>query len=556
MKNFKRLSLVLSLLLSAVMLLGPTTAYAEVINGFDTAKVFNVAAALNGGTASATSTLSSNYPPSRIVDISSDQENSWRSTDTVVPSVASPQAVAIKFNKPQTIFRVRWLANNDVYPQTPKNYEIQYATNPGAAVNDSPYSSNWASVTNMTNGTAGQEMTNGFVSGNKVTNNLYNSANTVVSHTFDPVLAYGIRMVITDKNGGRVYVALRELEVYGNNSQNSFNVATSYNGGAADATSWYNQYQEPDHVNNSIIGDGWVSANVAPTALSPHVVGLKFKAKMIVNKLKWVSWSNSSPQTPKNYELQYAVNETASIKDAVNSPNWAPVAAMTNGDNGQEMTDGNVSGNTVTNSTMFQPNTAVSHTFTPVAAYGMRMIITDKNGTSYQYVAVSEMEVYGNYEGVVTPPVNPIPAPANLKVSNVTDTSLTLSWDAVTHPELVGYMVYQNGVHISSIAANVTAVSFQNLKPGIAYTFGVTATTTNGAESPMSAPVQVTTFNSINPPPGGVQGGTVINSGTSISNLNIYNSTVTINITNNSYNYNNMYPMNPGITSVNMLPAQ
>ncbi|WP_430122913.1 fibronectin type III domain-containing protein [Paenibacillus solani] len=103
-------------------------------------------------------------------------------------------------------------------------------------------------------------------------------------------------------------------------------------------------------------------------------------------------------------------------------------------------------------------------------------------------------------------------APANLTVSGVTSSSVTLSWQASTdNVGVTGYDVYQG----SSLAVSVTGLSatISGLTPSTTYSFKVVAKDAAGNLSPASATVNATTS--------GTGGGTDTTAPTAPSNLTV-----------------------------------
>ncbi|WP_279401180.1 fibronectin type III domain-containing protein [Piscibacillus salipiscarius] len=83
-------------------------------------------------------------------------------------------------------------------------------------------------------------------------------------------------------------------------------------------------------------------------------------------------------------------------------------------------------------------------------------------------------------------------APANLATSNVTDTTLSLTWDAVSYEAgIEHYEIYRDG---ASVGTSTTA-SFDDtgLTADTTYQYQVKAIATEGTESPLSDAVSVTT---------------------------------------------------------------
>jgi hypothetical protein len=85
-------------------------------------------------------------------------------------------------------------------------------------------------------------------------------------------------------------------------------------------------------------------------------------------------------------------------------------------------------------------------------------------------------------------------APGNLAASNVTASSVALSWQASTDDAgVTGYEVYSNGTLITTVIT--TSFSVTGLNPGVAYSFYVKAKDSYGNRSAASNVVNITTTN-------------------------------------------------------------
>ena len=128
-------------------------------------------------------------------------------------------------------------------------------------------------------------------------------------------------------------------------------------------------------------------------------------------------------------------------------------------------------------------------------------LIGFKPGTPYAFTvkardAAGNVSVASNQITVLlaapkdtTPPS----APTNLKTTNVTSTSVALSWTASTDD--VGVVVYQiySGTTAAGTALGTTSATLSNLTPNTNYVFTVTALDAAGNASPTSNAVSVTT---------------------------------------------------------------
>ncbi|GAA1659740.1 PHB depolymerase family esterase [Catellatospora bangladeshensis] len=125
----------------------------------------------------------------------------------------------------------------------------------------------------------------------------------------------------------------------------------------------------------------------------------------------------------------------------------------------------------------------------------------DQCGTAASYFldticsAYRDALFFGLDGGGTTP--TPPGAPTGLSVTGVTDTSVALSWTAVSGA--TGYHVYRGGTKLTSSPVTGAAYTATGLSAGTAYTFTVTAVSASG-ESGQSAPVSATTTGGTTPP--------------------------------------------------------
>lgn len=104
-----------------------------------------------------------------------------------------------------------------------------------------------------------------------------------------------------------------------------------------------------------------------------------------------------------------------------------------------------------------------------------------------------------NILNVTTPDTQAPSAPANLAVSNLSQTSLTLSWTASNdNVGVIGYDVYQDGIKIN--ASNIAGTNFNvtGLNAATAYSYYVIAKDAANNNSVASATLNVTTLSATN----------------------------------------------------------
>jgi poly(hydroxyalkanoate) depolymerase family esterase len=117
----------------------------------------------------------------------------------------------------------------------------------------------------------------------------------------------------------------------------------------------------------------------------------------------------------------------------------------------------------------------------------------DQCGTAGSYFIDTICSAYydARYFGLdqIDDPARP-PAPSGLAVTATTETSVSLSWHAVT--DATGYHVYRNGTRITSSPLTATAYTDSGLTSGTTYSYAVSAVNSAG-EGPRSASVSATT---------------------------------------------------------------
>jgi poly(hydroxyalkanoate) depolymerase family esterase len=108
-------------------------------------------------------------------------------------------------------------------------------------------------------------------------------------------------------------------------------------------------------------------------------------------------------------------------------------------------------------------------------------------------------------------------APTGLAVTGTTDTTASLSWNAVSGA--AGYNVYRGGTKVNTSAITGTGYTDTGLATGTGYTYTVSALDSGGSEGPQSTSVNATTTGAHQglPAPTGLSVGTVTSSTIALS---------------------------------------
>ncbi|WP_206912053.1 hypothetical protein IGL98_003251 [Enterococcus sp. DIV0840] len=125
------------------------------------------------------------------------------------------------------------------------------------------------------------------------------------------------------------------------------------------------------------------------------------------------------------------------------------------------------------------------------SGYHVVLAVWDVEDTPNAFYNVIDVNVKGN--GEITPPVEEAPAtPTNVKTSEVTTSSLKLTWNTVSNAK--EYNVYRDGKKVATVGG--TQFNDANLAENTTYSYQVEAVGTNDKISEKSAAVKATTQSS------------------------------------------------------------
>ena len=144
---------------------------------------------------------------------------------------------------------------------------------------------------------------------------------------------------------------------------------------------------------------------------------------------------------------------------------------------------------------------AAAYTFDPTSANAVTLAVpsgsarfvraTISANTGWPAGQLAEFEIYSNGSGGGNQPPS---APGALTATAHTSSSVSLSWTAATDDVgVTGYQVRQAGTVIATVGGSTLTYTVTGLTPATAYAFTVTAGDANGAVSPPSNAVTVTT---------------------------------------------------------------
>ena len=229
-------------------------------------------------------------------------------------------------------------------------------------------------------------------------------------------------------------------------------------------------------TNYRLYKDGLVLATVAGSVLTYHVTGLLPETAYTFKVEAGDAYNNWSVDGPTD------VSTTA---PDTTDPSWPPGSSLTASD--VEATSLTLTWTeaqddvAVTGYVIYQDGIEIAQvdaaTFSysviglsPETAYGFNVQATD----AYSNLSADGPSTSTTSAADTTPPQ--WPAGSSLTASDITATSLALSWTAATDDVGVsGYRIYQDGLQITAVGAGVLTYDVTGLSPETAYTFKVEA---------------------------------------------------------------------------------
>ena len=145
-----------------------------------------------------------------------------------------------------------------------------------------------------------------------------------------------------------------------------------------------------------------------------------------------------------------------------------------------------------------------TETLTALAASGRYVRINGTQRATQWGYSLFEFQVYGSITSAASPT-----APSNLHTTSVTDTGISLAWNASTPGTggaLKEYDIFQHGSQIGTVGAGTLSYSATGLAPNTQYFFTIFAKDVNGDISPPSAELPVKTAPSSDTTPPSVPG--------------------------------------------------
>lgn len=236
-----------------------------------------------------------------------------------------------------------------------------------------------------------------------------------------------------------------------------------------------------DDINWSINSGGTPSNGTGPSGASDGTYYIYMEVsgngsgypnkQAILNSPCFDLGGESSATLTFNYQMTGSDVGTIAIEASANNGNtWSQVWSRSN-DQGAAWNDGEID-------------------LSAYAGGTLRLRLNGTSGSSWQGdIAIDNMELFtGPAPDTQAPTV-----PASLAATDITQTALTLNWNASTdNVGVVGYEVYEGGASIGTVTG--TTASITGLTASTSYSFNVAALDAAGNSSALSTTLDVTTL--------------------------------------------------------------
>lgn len=133
--------------------------------------------------------------------------------------------------------------------------------------------------------------------------------------------------------------------------------------------------------------------NQYATVANPQVVAFGFSQEQTIGQINFTCTTQS--KAPTNYIIQYSLNDSASMNDSLDSPNWTEVNGLRMGESGFDVGfKGTIKGGRVIANNV--ANTVLAHRFFPVAAKKIRIWIEGTIGGGLPLI--DNIEIYSSVD--------------------------------------------------------------------------------------------------------------------------------------------------------------
>ena len=243
----------------------------------------------------------------------------------------------------------------------------------------------------------------------------------------------------------------------------------------------YKVYRDGTEVATVLSGTSYQDTNLTPNTTYTYTVAAYDQAGnssiqvASLNVTTLASPDTTPPSVPANLQASGITTTSVTISWSASTDNVA-VAGYDVIRNGTQVA-------TVTSGTSYQ-NTNL----TPNTTYAYTVTAYDQAGNR------SAPSAPVNTITLPLPDIIPPTVPTNLQASNITTTSVTLSWGPSSdNVGVVGYRVFRNGTQVATVTSG-TSYPDTNLTPNTTYAYSVCTYDQAGNNSPQTAPLNVITL--------------------------------------------------------------